>query len=218
MYKLLKNFQFQYFHRSTADRRVLRSAKFLSLFDMASRKLQILFAWICWTRGLAHNTWTADHLEQLKADVLRFLPKDVADKLGALPLKSPPPRQQKIDHVVVALHGEPCSWCFLWLHELARFWWHQRSFHTKGSDRLVQGSDQHHLRKGFVRLWEGSKLRHFRPQVCQGRKSKPLPIFGAERQFLSVQWCLRERHCSDHVWARANSYQGRPCEAIWSFQ
>lgn len=68
---------------------------------MASRKLQILFAWICWTRGLAHNTWTADHLEQLKADVLRFLPKDVADKLGALPLKSPPPRQQKIDHVVV---------------------------------------------------------------------------------------------------------------------
>ena len=49
------------------------------------------------------DSWTLDHLEQLKADVLRFLPNE-ADKLQllrSLPLSSPPPRQQKIDHVVV---------------------------------------------------------------------------------------------------------------------
>eukprot|EP00438_Fugacium_kawagutii_P030508 Skav213636 [mRNA] locus=scaffold2012:98974:110623:+ [translate_table: standard] len=48
------------------------------------------------------NIWTLNHLEHLKADVLRFLPKDaVDDRFRALPLTSPPPRQDKIDHVVV---------------------------------------------------------------------------------------------------------------------
>jgi len=41
-------------------------------------------------------------LEELKADVLRFLPKETAAKVSSiLPLSSPPPRQKKIDHVVV---------------------------------------------------------------------------------------------------------------------
>ena len=42
-------------------------------------------------------------------DMLRFLPEDAAKKAQLLPLASPPPRQNKIDHVVAArLQSEPC--------------------------------------------------------------------------------------------------------------
>ena len=65
------------------------------------RKLQIFVCLDLLDSGFGSQHLDCRSFEQLKADVLRFLPKDVADKLGALPLKSPPPRQQKIDHVVV---------------------------------------------------------------------------------------------------------------------
>lgn len=71
---------------------------------MKRSTLLCLTAWTSWTcTAGALDTWTVDHLEQLKADVLRFLPKDVAstDRLRALPLSSPPARQNKIDHIVV---------------------------------------------------------------------------------------------------------------------
>eukprot|EP00931_Biecheleriopsis_adriatica_P121075 TRINITY_DN96156_c0_g1_i1.p1 TRINITY_DN96156_c0_g1~~TRINITY_DN96156_c0_g1_i1.p1 ORF type:complete len:586 (+),score=45.27 TRINITY_DN96156_c0_g1_i1:99-1856(+) len=42
------------------------------------------------------------HLDQLKADVLRYLPEETAQRISAsMPYASPPPRQNKIDHFVV---------------------------------------------------------------------------------------------------------------------
>ena len=172
---------------------------------MKRNSLLLCLAWTSWTcTAGALDTWTVDHLEKLKADVLRFLPKDVAstDRLRALPLSSPPARQKKIDHVVVLYMENHAADAFFGCMDFARIWWNQGPCHPQRSDESVQRSNQYHLRKSIVCLRKGSKLWHLCSQVWQGRSNKirtftrnlsrtTISRPGMEPQRMALRWlCL----------------------------